>query len=314
MTCHNCQSECGKFGKDRKGHQRYRCCQCSKTFTESHNGHFFGMYTPAERATAIIGMLVEGVSVRSIERLTGVHRDTILRLLVLAGEHCERLLDHRIKDVPVKDVQCDEIWGFVGCKEKNKIDSPPTSGDAYCFVAIERQNKLILSWHLGRRTARDTMRFTEKLEQATQGNFQISTDGFSAYIDAIHTCLGTRVDFAQLVKVYNEPEDKEHRYSPARVVRAIPTVIWGNPDDQRICTSHVERQNLTMRMQIRRLTRLTNAFSKKWENLKAALALHFAWYNFCRIHKSLRVTPAMEAGLTNHIRTIEELLGGATHN
>lgn len=313
MTCHNCQSECGKFGRDRKGHQRYRCRQCSKTFTEPHNGHVDGMYITTEKATAILKMLVEGVSVRSIERLMDVHRDTILRLLALAGERCERLLEEQIRDVDVKDVECDEMWGFVGCKQKRNIDGHPERGDAYCFVAIERTSKLVLSWHLGKRTANDTMIFIERVNEATSGQFQISTDGFSGYPDAIHTCLGTRVDFAQIIKMYGQPADDEHRYSPARVTSIIRNLIWGNPDDQRICTSHVERQNLTMRMHIRRLTRLTNAFSKKWQNLKAALALHFAWYNFCRIHRSLRVTPAMEAGLTNHVWTVEELLG-ATHN
>jgi transposase-like protein/IS1 family transposase len=307
MTCQNCQTQCRKFGKDRKGYQRYRCRQCAKTFTEPHNGHFFGMYTPAEKAALILKMLVEGVSVRSIERLTGVHRDTILRLLLAAGQRCERLLENELRAVAVRDVQCDEIWGFVGCKEKNNEDGDPRRGDAYCFVALERNSKLIVSWHLGRRTARDTVAFTEKIDEATKGRFQITTDGFRPYVDAVQYSLGTRVDFAQLVKVYAVPRDGEQRYSPAEVVDAVPVPRWGVPNFQRICTSHVERQNLTMRMQIRRLTRLTNAFSKKWENLKAALALHFAWYNFCRVHSALRVTPAMESGLTDHIWTVGEL-------
>lgn len=295
--------------KDRKGHQRYRCPKCGKTFIEPHNGNFASMYTPTEKATAIIKLLVEGGSVRSIERLTDTHRDTILRVLVNAGERCAQLLEDRIQGVVVKDVQCDEMWGFVGCKEKRNILDHPERGDAYCFVAIERHNKLVLSWHLGKRTAKDTEVFIDKLDMATSGNFQISTDGFRAYPEAIHTALGTRVDYGQIIKVYGQPADDEHRYSPARVISAIRNAVWGNPDDQRICTSHIERQNLTMRMHIRRLTRLTNAFSKKWENLKAALALYFAWYNFCRIHKSLKMTPMMEAGLTTHVWTVEKLIG-----
>ena len=308
MTCHNCQTECKKFGKDRKGYQRYRCRQCSKTFTEPHNGNFFGMYTSTEKAVLILKMLVEGVSVRSIERLTGVHRDTILRLLVLAGQRCERLLEEKLQAVSVNDVQCDEIWGFVGCKEKNNSDGDPTRGDAYCFVALERNSKLAISWHLGRRTARDTVAFTEKVNEATQGRFQITTDGFKPYIDAVHYSLGTRVDFAQLVKVYAAPRDGEQRYSPAEVVDAVPVPRWGEPDINRICTSHVERQNLSIRMGMRRMTRLTNAFSKKWENLKAAYALWFAFYNFCRVHSALRVTPAMEAGISNHVWNLSELI------
>jgi IS1 family transposase len=267
------------------------------------------MYTGTQKAESVLRLLVEGNSIRSVERITGMHRDTIMRLLALVGERCERMLESRIRNLPVSDVQCDEMWGFVGCKEKNKReDTPETFGDAYCFVAIERRTKLVLSWHLGRRTSRDTVAFTEKIDAATTGRFQITTDGFSAYPDAISLCLGTRVDFAQLIKVYASPRDGEQRYSPPEVVDAIPVPRIGRPAPQRISTSHVERQNLTMRMCIRRLTRLTNGFSKKWEHLKAALALYFAYYNFCRVHQTLRVTPAMEHGLTDHVWTLGELL------
>lgn len=308
MTCHNCRSQCKKFGRHRNGLQRYRCRQCRKTITEDHATPLGSMYTPLDKASKAIELLVEGCSVSTVERITGLHHTTILSLLVLVGEKCERLLESRINNVPMSDVQCDELWGFVGCKEKHNTEGDPRRGDAYCFVALERNTKLILTWHLGRRTARDTVEFTEKINSATQGRFQITTDGFKPYVDAVHYSLGTRVDFAQLIKVYAAPRDGEHRYSPAEVVDAVPVPRWGRPKLHRICTSHVERQNLTMRMQIRRLTRLTNAFSKKWENLKAALALHFAWYNFSRVHRTLRSTPAMEAGLTDHIWTIEELL------
>jgi IS1 family transposase len=205
------------------------------------------------------------------------------------------------------------MWGYVGMKEKTKKRQGregDTLGDAYTFVAIERHTKLVVAWHLGRRNTRDTVEFTEKLYNATSGRFQLTTDGFAAYPDAVAYSLGTRVDFAQLVKIYAQPEQGggEHRYSPAQVVEALPKPMWGNPDPERICTSHVERQNLTMRMMIRRLTRLTNAFSKKWENLRAALALHFAYYNFCRIHKTLRCTPAMEAGITKTVWELQDLL------
>lgn len=237
----------------------------------------------------------------------------------MAGEKCARLLAEKIKGVPVRDIQCDEMWGFVGMKQKTlrrKLKADPsadtTQGDAWTFVAIERHTKMIMAWHLGKRTVRHIVDFTEKLHEATEGRFQLTTDGFAAYPDAIAYSLGTRVDFAQLVKVYTaSPEGSAHerRYSPAIVTKAIPTPKWGNPDPDRICTSHVERQNLTMRMMMRRLTRLTNAFSKKWDNLRCALALHFAYYNFCRIHKTLRCTPAMEAGITGHVWELKELLG-----
>jgi transposase-like protein/IS1 family transposase len=309
MTCHNCKTQCGKFGKDRKGYQRFRCAACAKTFTAPHNGHVEGMYVSTEKAEKIVRLLVEGMSIRSIERCTGTHRDTIMRLLVTVGERCERLLEEKIRKTPVRDVQCDEMWGFVGCKERKKTkEHPQTFGDAYCFVAIERKTKLVLTWHLGRRAMRDTVAFTEKIDAATTGRFQITTDGFGAYPDAIQYSLGTRVDFAQLIKVYGSPTDGEHRYSPPEVIESIPVSRIGTPDRQRICTSHVERQNLTMRMCIRRLTRLTNAFSKKWENLKAALALYFAYYNFCRVHQTIRVTPAMQSGITDRISKLEELI------
>ncbi len=224
----------------------------------------------------------------------------------------------KIKGLHVQHVQADEMWGFVGMKEKTKKrkqtvapNGPDGSlGDAWTFVAMESNTKLVIAWHLGRRGTKDTVEFTEKIYNATEGRFQLTTDGFAAYPDAVAYSLGTRVDFAQLIKVYKQTEQGggERRYSPAEVVKAIPTPVWGQPDSERISTSHIERQNLTVRMQVRRLTRLTNAFSKKWENLKAALALHFAYYNFCRIHKTLRCTPAMEAGITNHVWEIKELL------
>jgi len=267
------------------------------------------MYTTNETAENILRLMVEGMSVRSIERITGVHRDTILRVLVYAGNGCERLLQTAIRAVPVSDVECDELWGWIGCKEKNKpADAPDTLGDAWCFVAIERNTKLVLTWHLGRRTRRDTTAFTEKIDAATSGRFQLTTDGFAAYPDAVSYSLGTRVDYAQLVKVYASFRDGEQRYSPPEVVEAIPVPRLGRPRKERISTSHVERQNLTIRMAMRRMTRLTNAFSRKWENLKAAYALHFAWYNFCRVHTTLRVTPAMQSGLTDHVWKISELL------
>jgi IS1 family transposase len=265
------------------------------------------MYMAPEKAASILTLLVEGMSVRSVERITGVHRDTILRLLVKAGERCERLLEDRIRQIPVSDVQCDEIWGYVGCKQKRNVSDAPELGDAYCFVAIERNTKMVLAWHLGKRTARDTVAFTERLNEATQGRFQITTDGYKPYVDAVQYSLGTQVDFAQLIKVYSASRESEQRYSPSEVVGTIPLPRWGEPRLGKICTSHVERQNLSIRMGMRRMTRLTNAFSKKWENLKAAYALWFAWYNFCRLHSALRVTPAMQAGITDRVWSVMDL-------
>jgi transposase-like protein/IS1 family transposase len=313
MTCHNCKSVCKKSGKHRNGLQRFKCAQCRRTFTEEQQRPLDNMRLPMDKAIMCLKLLVEGNSIRSTERITGVEKKTIISLLLLAGEKCERLLEEKIKGVAVRDVQADEMWGYVGMKEKTKRRNgrdDSTLGDAYTFVAIERHTKLVLAWHLGRRNVKDTVEFTEKIYNATSGRFQLTTDGFAAYPDAVTYSLGTRVSFAQLVKVYSQPEQGggERRYSPAEVIKAIPTPIYGQPDRERISTSHVERQNLTMRMMMRRLTRLTNAFSKKWENLRAALALHFAYYNFCRIHTSIRCTPAMEARITSRVWELQDLL------
>lgn len=312
MVCHNCKATAKKYGKDKFKQQRFHCVSCKKTFIEQQEKPLDNMRIDMNRAILALGMLVEGVSIRSIERLTNVNRNTTMALLTVAGQKCDAFMKERIKNVPVKDVQCDEIWGFVGCKEKTKaagICTEETFGDAYCFTAFERDSKMVLAWHLGRRTVEDTMAFTEKLDTATKGFFQITTDGFSAYWDAIVYHLGTRVSFAQLIKSYsNSTGQADVRYSPGDVVEAVPVVRHGRPDPEKICTSHVERQNLNIRMSMRRMTRLTNAFSKKWENLYWAYALYFAHYNFCRVHGSTRVTPAMEAGITDHVWNLQELL------
>lgn len=211
-------------------------------------------------------------------------------------------------------MECDEIWGFVGCKEKTRLSNNYSEdfGDSYCFVGLESSTKLVLAWHLGKRPAEDTRQFSEKLSHATSGRFQLTTDGFRPYKTAIPQAFNGRVDFAQLIKEYAIPDGEERRYSPPEVVGIATVVCCGQPDPDRICTSYVERSNLTMRMTVRRLTRLTNAFSKKWENHEAALALYFAFYNYCRVHMMLKRTPAMEAGLTDQAWSVGELLE-ATH-
>lgn len=313
MTCHNCKLECRRFGRHKNGLQRFQCKQCRKTFTEPHERHLDEMRLSLQKAEGILAMLVEGCSIRSVERLTGVHRDTIIRLLVKVGERCEKLLGDKIRNVPVRDVQCDEIWGFVQKKESHKWPHEAHNDsidDAYCFVAIERKSKLVLNFALGRRSQATTDIFVEGLRVATSPQrFQLSSDGFSPYIKAIDNTLSDRVDYGMLIKTYAAATEGETRYSPPEVVHATKKPILGDPEKSKICTRHVERQNLTMRMQVRRLTRLTNAFSKKWENLWAALCLHFAWYNFVRVHRTLRVTPAMEAGIADHVWSIGELLG-----
>lgn len=266
-----------------------------------------------EQAETILRLLLEGMSIRSVQRITGMHQETILSLILLAGERCERLMLEKIKDVAVKDVEADELWGFVGMKRiarRAKGITDPRIGDVYAFVGIERNTKLVLAWHLGQREVIDTETFTEKLRYATSGRFQLTTDGLPVYRDAVSYSLGTRVDFAQLIKVYGKDRDPdgEQKYSPPEVVDTFTRVVIGSPDPRRICTSIVERSNLSIRMHLRRLTRLTNGYSKKWENLKAMLAIYFAFYNFCRVHSSIRCTPAMESGITSHVWSLRALI------
>lgn len=315
MICHHCQVECKRFGKDRHGVQRFRCRKCKKTFLEPHQPRqrpLGSMYTKLDDATQVVSLMIEGMSISSVQRFTKMHHTTILSLLTVAGERCENLLSNKIQNIPCEDVQCDEIWGFVQKKEAHKWPWEAHDnkvGDAYCFVAIERNTKLVLAHRLGRRTDEDTRKFITDLRRATADQrFQLSTDGFKPYVKAVAGALKDRVDFAQLVKVYATSAEGQRRYSPPDVVEAVPKVIFGNPDKDFICTSHVERHNLTIRMAMRRMTRLTNGFSKKWENLKAAYALHFAYYNFCRVHSSLKITPAMAAKITDHTWSIGELL------
>jgi IS1 family transposase len=254
-------------------------------------------------------MLLEGNSIRSTERLTGVNKETIIKAMVRTGEKCKTFLETTIRRIPVDDVQADEIWGFVHCKEKHRTlnNLPEIYGDAYCFTAIERSTKLIIAWHLGKRSQEDTYEFAAKLRAATVGDFQLTTDGYTPYRTAIPATFGSSLDFAQLHKEYGLDEG-EKRYSPAVVTGITIKIRTGDPDAASICTSHVERSNLTLRMQIRRLTRLTNAFSKRWENHEAALALFFAYYNFCRVHMTLKTTPAVASGLTDHVWSVQELL------
>jgi transposase-like protein/IS1 family transposase len=312
MTCHNCSSLCKKFGKfGPKRIQRWRCKQCKKTFSEEQDKPLDDMRISLDRAEMCLKLLLEGMSIRSVQRITGLHQETILNVITLAGERCEKLMRERIKGVAVKDVEADEIWGFVHCKNRHKLHkgiTDPKVGDAYTFVGIERNTKLVLAWHLGERGMEDTEAFTEKLNDATSGYFQLTTDGFRPYESAVSYSLGTRVDYAQLIKVYARDRENEQKYSPPEVVETVTKVMIGSPEPHRICTSIVERNNLSIRTSVRRLTRLTNAFSKKWENLRSMLAIYFAFYNFCRIHSSIRCTPAMESGITTTVWTLRDLL------
>src|SRR6266850_1493312 len=222
MTCHNCKIETKKDGKDRKGNQRFRCNQCKRRFQEETERLLGNMYLSEEKSLLVLRLLLEGNSIRNIERIPGIEKKTITRVLLNAGEHCEQLMARKIRGVAVKDVEADEIWGFVQCKNRHKLNkgiADPKVGDAYTFVGIERNTKLILAWHLGERGMEDTEAFTEKLNEATSGYFQLTTDGFRPYENAVSYSLGTRVDYAQLIKVYAANPDGEQKYLVLRDAR-----------------------------------------------------------------------------------------------
>jgi IS1 family transposase len=269
------------------------------------------MYTlSTEQKVKVISALVEGNSIRSVERMTGIHRDTIMRLVVRTGDNCARILDERMRGIRSQFIQVDEIWTFVRIKEKRLTGEhdPMTMGDQYVFIAMDAETKLVPSFVIGKRSATNAYLLMRDLSERLVTRVQLTTDGFRPYINAVDDTFGTNVDYAMLVKTYGDADPDERRYSPTKIVQAIPIPIMGDPQPWSISTSHIERQNLTVRMQLRRFTRLTNAFSKKLENLKAACALHFAHYNFCRVHQTLRVTPAMAAGVTSEVRRLNQLL------
>jgi IS1 family transposase len=263
-----------------------------------------------EKQVQVIRSLVEGSSVRSTERMTGIHRDTILRLQARVGEGCSKLMDRELRNLTCRRIQIDEAWGYVGKKQRHVSDEDDRRrvGDFWVFVALDADSKLVPSFRVAKRTREDARAFVTDLASRLSNRIQLSSDHLVAYVDAIDRAFGSNVDYGQIVKFYESEPIGPGRYSPPKCIGAEVTPIWGDPDPAHISTSFVERQNLTMRMNIRRLTRLTNAFSKKPEGLKAAVALHFGYYNFVRRHRSLRVTPAMEAGVTRHLWTLGDLV------
>ncbi len=258
-----------------------------------------------DKILIVLGALLEGQSIRSVERITGVHRDTIMRWMVRAGSACQKVHDKVVCNVHLRFVQADEMWSFIGKKDNNfeyqgRVGKD-YQGELWVFIAIDADSKLVLSYRLGTRTLETSERFLIDLKQRVSGKFQLNTDGFVAYKEAVERIFGADMDYGQLVKLY----------SGKRIIGATPTPISGQPDLRNISTSFVERNNLTVRMGSRRFTRKTNGFSKRVENHLAALQLHFAHYNFVRIHKSLRMPPALAAGITDHVWTTEELVGEA---
>jgi IS1 family transposase len=262
------------------------------------------------RRAQVIAALVEGVSINATVRMTGVAKNTILKLLTDVGEACAAYQDEVMRNLRCIRLECDEIWSFCFAKKKNV--SPEKQGifgygDVWTWVAIDPDTKLVPCWHIGRRDAQAAYEFINDLASRLAHRVMLTTDGFKPYLEAVESAFGADIDYAMLIKIYGESQD-EVRYSPAECCGTRTEVISGDPFPPMISTSMVERQNLTMRMSMRRFTRLTNGFSKKLENHMHAIALHYMFYNFCRIHQTLRCTPAMEAGISKKVWEIEDIV------
>jgi IS1 family transposase len=259
----------------------------------------------------VISALVEGCSIRAIVRMTGVAKNTVAKLLLDLGEVCAEYHDKHVRNVKCNRIQADEIWSFVGMKQKNVPEPLRTEfgyGDVWTWVAIESQTKLVVSYMVGLRDGGYATEFMQDVAARLANRVQLTSDGHRAYLDAVEDAFGGDIDYARLVKLYGAERAGEARYTPAACIETRTNTISGDPDPRHVSTSYVERQNLTMWMSMRRFTRLTNAFSKKVEYLEYAVAIHYLYYNFVRLHQTLRVTPAMEAGLSDHVWEIEELV------
>lgn len=266
-----------------------------------------------DKQIAIIGALAEGSSIRSIERITGVHRDTIMRLGVKIGKGCTVLMDANMRDLPCNRLEMDEIWGFVGKKDRNvRMDDDPQYGNVWTFCAIDAETKLVPAFRVGDRGAATANAFVADVASRMRNRVQISTDGLNAYVGAIENAFGGEVDYGQIFKTYGHEEvSNNRRYSAPEMVSTEKKIIVGSPNVRLISTSYVERLNATTRLHMRRLTRLTLAFSKKRENFTAAVGLHFAYYNFVKRHNTLRCTPAMAAGVATSMWSVGELVEAA---
>ena len=262
-----------------------------------------------DKQIAIVAALTEGSSIRSIERMTGVHRDTIMRLGVKVGQGCTALMDAEMRDLSCTRLEMDEIWGFVGKKDRNvRLGDTEIVGSVWTFCAVDADTKLVPAFKVGQRDAATADAFMADVASRLRNRVQVSTDGLRAYVQAVDKAFGGNVDYAQIVKVYGHEDSPERRYSTADVIGTEKYIVRGNPNPDLISTSYVERLNATTRLHMRRLTRLTLAFSKKLDNFEAAVGLHFAFYNFVKRHNTLRTTPAVAAGVASKQWSIGELL------
>jgi IS1 family transposase len=278
-------------------------------YTVSNRGLVMANVLHKDKQIAVIGALAEGSSIRSIERMTGINRNTIMKLGVKVGQGCTAMMDEQMQNLPCNRLEFDEIWGFVGKKERNvTLEDSPEVGSVWTFCAIDAETKLVPAFMVGDRNRATTKAFVADVASRMKNRVQVSTDGFHAYPEALESAFGGEVDYAQIVKIYGTYEFGERRYSSSGVLSSEKHVVTGMPDVDLISTSYVERLNATTRLHMRRLTRLTLAFSKKRENFVAAVGLHFAYYNFVKRHNTLKTTPAMAAGVTGSKWSVGDLL------
>jgi len=264
-----------------------------------------------EKKAAAVSMLCEGTSIRAVERITGIHRDTIMRLGVRVGEGCKRIMDEKFRNLPCRIIQVDEVWGFIGMKQKTarRLKAGPDYGDVWTWIALDSETKLVPSFAVGDRSQYMANTFIEDLASRLSHRVQLSSDALRAYGDAVERAFGAEVDYGSILKTFSHTDlGEQRRYSPPDVLNVTRKAVQGNPVVDLISTSHVEKQNHTLRMHCRRLTRLTNAFSKKLDNFKAAVALHYGYYNFVKTNGAIRCTPAMEAGVTDSAWTVADLV------
>lgn len=293
--------------------QRFQCLRCGKSFSDAQP--LDGLRVDFKRACQVVQLLCEGVGIRATERLTGLNRRTVLRIMRNAGRKCAALLDAKIRNLPFESIQCDELYSFVHCKEPNNEQGRDDIGEQYTFLAVDRASKLILCFLIGKRVAGDADVFMDDLERRIRPGCQLTTDGYAPYQSAVESVFGNTLHFAQQTKVFSRalpmPKRLRHELKPQGVMLVKTEVRTGNPDPALISTSHVERTNLSIRLFNRRYTRLTLGFSKTLENLKLSTALLIGYFNFCRVNLAHGKTPAHAAGITDHTWTIEELLTGA---
>jgi transposase-like protein/IS1 family transposase len=318
VQCHCCSSEhvkkSGSFSNRNRAVQRWQCLTCGKTFSESQP--LDGVRIDEDKAAMVVQMLCEGVGVRAIARLTMLNKNTVLNILETAGEHCEQLLNQRLVNLTVSEVQIDEVFSFVYCLANNTTPDDQFRGDQYAYLGIERASKLIIHWEIGKRDGATTRTFLEGLKSRTAGRFQLTSDGYEHYCrnneNGVASVFGDQIDYGIEIKAYARPPAFE-KWTPARErpvqlisCKRIPKI--GNPDRARMTVNHMERQNLNVRLFNRRFTRKTLGYSKLLRNHRLALALQIAHFNFCRVHSAHKMTPAQAHGLTDHAWTVRELL------